>query len=104
MKIFLRCLLPAFAASLAWAAGMAYAAAPQPAQNDEQIKAALNGAIEARAHYLGDVTIQVAREVAAGKEVPAFVNAGSQAVTASNVAEFPRDGLFAEYRPKVLGN
>ena len=57
MKIFLRCLLQAFAASLAWAAGMAYAAAPQPAQNDEQIKAALNGAIEARAHYLGDVTI-----------------------------------------------
>lgn len=54
--------------------------------------------------YLGDVTIQVAREVAAGKEVPAFVDAGSQAVTAANVAEFPREGLFAEYRPKVLGN
>ncbi|RGP35386.1 substrate-binding domain-containing protein [Pseudotabrizicola alkalilacus] len=54
--------------------------------------------------YLGDVTIQVAREVAAGKEVPAFVDAGSQAVTAANVAEFPRDALFAEFRPEVLGN
>ena len=29
----------------------------------------------------------MAREVAAGKEVPAFVDAGSQAVTAANVAE-----------------
>lgn len=52
--------------------------------------------------YLGDVTIQVAREVAAGKSVPAFVDAGSQAVTAANVAEFPRDALFAVYRPAVL--
>lgn len=52
--------------------------------------------------YLGDVTIQVAREAAAGKEVPSFVDAGSKAVTADNVSEFPRDGLFAEYRPEVL--
>lgn len=52
--------------------------------------------------YLGDVTIQVAREVAAGKEVPAFVDAGSKAVTPDNVADFPRTGLFAEYRPDVL--
>ena len=35
--------------------GLTHAAAPQ--QSDEQIKAALNGAIEARAHYLGDVTM-----------------------------------------------
>lgn len=52
--------------------------------------------------YLGDVTIQVAREVAAGKEVPAFVDAGSKAVTAENVGDFPRGGLFAEYRPEIL--
>ena len=54
--------------------------------------------------YLGDVTIQVAREVAAGKEVPAFVDAGSQAVTIANVKDFPADALFAQYRPKILGN
>lgn len=52
--------------------------------------------------YLGDVTIQVAREVAAGKKVPEFVDGGSKAVTAKNVGEFPRKGLFAEYRPEVL--
>nr|WP_319247243.1 substrate-binding domain-containing protein [uncultured Celeribacter sp.] len=52
--------------------------------------------------YLGDVTIQVAREVIAGGDVPAFVDAGSMAVTEENVGDFPRDGLFAEYRPDVL--
>ena len=54
--------------------------------------------------YLGDVTIQVARELAAGKTVPAFVDAGSQAVTAANVGDVPRDALFAQYRPQVIGN
>ena len=39
---------------IAGCCGLAYAAA---AQSDEQIKAALNGAIEARAHYLGEVTM-----------------------------------------------
>ena len=39
---------------IAGCSGLAYAAAPQ---SDEQIKAALNGAIEARAHYLGEVTM-----------------------------------------------
>lgn len=53
--------------------------------------------------YLGDVTIQVAREAAAKKEVAKFVDAGSTLVTSKNVADFPREGLFAEYRPKVLG-
>ncbi len=52
--------------------------------------------------YLGDVTIQVAREVAAGKKVPTFVDGGTAAVTAANVGDFPREGLFAEYRPEVL--
>ena len=52
--------------------------------------------------YLGDVTIQVAREVIAGSDVPAFVDAGSMAVTEENVGDFPREGLFAEYRPDVL--
>jgi len=54
--------------------------------------------------YLGDVTIQVAREAAAKKAVPRFVDAGTAAVTKDNVGEFPHDGLFAEYRPKVLEN
>jgi ribose transport system substrate-binding protein len=53
--------------------------------------------------YLGDVTIQVAREAAAGREVPKFVDAGTQLVTPQNVGEFPHEGLFAEYRPKVIG-
>ncbi|WP_051540727.1 substrate-binding domain-containing protein [Ahrensia sp. 13_GOM-1096m] len=52
--------------------------------------------------YLGDVTIQVAREAAAGNEVSKFVDAGSKAVTVDNAADFPREGLFAEYRPEVL--
>lgn len=52
--------------------------------------------------YLGDVTIQVARELIAGDAVPAFVDAGSMAVTADNVGAFPRAGLFAEYRPEIF--
>ncbi|OBZ94966.1 sugar ABC transporter substrate-binding protein [Pararhizobium polonicum] len=53
--------------------------------------------------YLGDVTIQVAREAAAKKPVSKFVDAGTALVTKDNVKDFPREGLFAEYRPKVLG-
>ncbi|SFQ38304.1 substrate-binding domain-containing protein [Nitratireductor indicus] len=53
--------------------------------------------------YLGDVTIQVAREAAAGKDVPSFVDAGTALVTPENVGEFPHSALFAEYRPQVLG-
>jgi len=52
--------------------------------------------------YLGDVTIQVARELAAGRAVPKFVDAGSKAVTPENVGDFPRSGLFAEYRPNIF--
>ena len=52
--------------------------------------------------YLGDVTIQVARELAAGRAVPKFVDAGSKAVTPENVGDFPRGGLFAEYRPNIF--
>lgn len=52
--------------------------------------------------YLGDVTIQAARQAAAGKEVPAFIDAGTKAVTPENVGDFPRDALFAVYRPEVL--
>jgi len=54
--------------------------------------------------YLGDVTIQVAREAAAKKPVPSFVDAGTAIVTKTNVGEFPHKGLFAEYRPQVLDN
>jgi ribose transport system substrate-binding protein len=52
--------------------------------------------------YLGDVTIQVAREAAAKKPVPKFVDAGSVLVTADTVSKVPHAGLFAEYRPTVL--
>ncbi len=52
--------------------------------------------------YLGDVTIQVARQAAAGKKVPAFVDAGTALVTPDKVGEYPHTELFAEYRPQVL--
>ncbi|MCW8208406.1 sugar ABC transporter substrate-binding protein [Verminephrobacter aporrectodeae subsp. tuberculatae] len=52
--------------------------------------------------YLGDMAVQTAREISAGKKVPAFVDAGTRAVTRANVAEFKRTGLFAEYRPAVF--
>ncbi|MCV3768905.1 substrate-binding domain-containing protein [Rhizobium sp. TRM95796] len=52
--------------------------------------------------YLGDVTIQVAREAAAKKSVPAFVDAGTSLVTPENVSKFPHTALFAEYRPEIL--
>jgi len=52
--------------------------------------------------YLGDVTIQVAREAAAKKSVPSFVDAGTALVTPENVSKFPHAGLFAEYRPEIF--
>jgi ribose transport system substrate-binding protein len=52
--------------------------------------------------YLGDITIQTAREVAAGKKVPSFVDAGTAVVTKDNVKQIKHDGLFGEYRPKVF--
>lgn len=52
--------------------------------------------------YLGDVTIQTARQVVAGEEVPEFVDAGTTLVTPDNVGEFKRDNLFAVYRPEVF--
>lgn len=51
--------------------------------------------------YLGDVTIQVAERVAAGDDVPEFVDAGTTIVTPDNVEEFLGDKLFAEYRPAL---
>ena len=52
--------------------------------------------------YLGDVTVQTARQVVAGEEVPEFVDAGTTLVTPDNVGEFERDNLFAVYRPEVF--
>jgi ribose transport system substrate-binding protein len=52
--------------------------------------------------YLGDVTIQTAREVAAGKKVPEFIDAGTTLVTKKNVDQFKLDALFASYRPDVF--
>ncbi|MFM0731794.1 substrate-binding domain-containing protein [Paraburkholderia sediminicola] len=51
--------------------------------------------------YLGDITIQTARQVVAGKKVPAFVDAGTAVVTKDNVKQIKHDGLFGEYHPKV---
>ena len=52
--------------------------------------------------YLGDVTIQTAIEVAGGKQVPEFVDAGTTLVTKKNVDQFKLDALFASYRPEVF--
>jgi ribose transport system substrate-binding protein len=52
--------------------------------------------------YLGDVTIQTASEVAAGKKVPEFIDAGTTLVTKKNVDQFKLDALFASYRPDVF--
>ena len=52
--------------------------------------------------YLGDVTIQTAREVASGKKVPEFVDAGTTLVTKKDVDQYKLDGLFASYRPEVF--
>ncbi|MBA8853578.1 ribose transport system substrate-binding protein [Ochrobactrum intermedium] len=54
--------------------------------------------------YLGDVTIQVAIQAAAKKDVPKFVDAGTEVVTKENVSKFPHESLFAEYRPEALAN
>ena len=52
--------------------------------------------------YLGDVTIQTARQVAAKKTVPAFIDAGTTLVTSANVGQFDLEALFARYRPKIF--
>lgn len=66
-------------------------------KGDHYIATALNDP-----KYLGDVTIQVAIQAAAKKDVPKFVDAGTEVVTKANVSKFPHDGLFAEYRPEAL--
>ncbi|MEN5299642.1 substrate-binding domain-containing protein [Brucella sp. TWI559] len=66
-------------------------------KGDHYIATALNDP-----KYLGDVTIQVAVQAAAKKDVPKFVDAGTEVVTKDNVSKFPHEGLFAEYRPEVL--
>lgn len=66
---------------------------------DDYIATALNDP-----KYLGDVTIQVAVQAAAKKDVPKFVDAGTDVVTKDNVSKFPHEGLFAEFRPAALAN
>ena len=44
--------------------------------------------------YLGDVTIQTAREVASGKKVPEFVDAGTTLVTKKDVDQYKLDGCL----------
>ncbi|MFD1200051.1 substrate-binding domain-containing protein [Brucella gallinifaecis] len=66
-------------------------------KGDHYIATALNDP-----KYLGDVTIQVAVQAAAKKDVPKFVDAGTAVVTKENVSKFPHESLFAEYRPEAL--
>lgn len=66
------------------------------ANGDQYIATAFNDP-----RYLGDVTIQVAMALIAGKTVPAFVDAGTQLADKSNAAGAVSDALFAEYRPTL---
>ncbi|MCK4207163.1 substrate-binding domain-containing protein [Brucella pituitosa] len=68
-------------------------------KGDNYIATALNDP-----KYLGDVTIQVAVQAAAKRDVPKFVDAGTEVVTTDNVSKFPHESLFAEYRPEALAN
>ncbi|WP_455296960.1 substrate-binding domain-containing protein [Brucella pituitosa] len=68
-------------------------------KGDNYIATALNDP-----KYLGDVTIQVAVQAAAKRDVPKFVDAGTEVVTKDNVSKFPHESLFAEYRPEALAN
>ncbi|WP_273729063.1 substrate-binding domain-containing protein [Brucella gallinifaecis] len=68
-------------------------------KGDNYIATALNDP-----KYLGDVTIQVAVQAAAKKDVPKFVDAGTEVVTKDNVSKFPHESLFAEYRPEALAD
>jgi ribose transport system substrate-binding protein len=52
--------------------------------------------------YLGDITIQTAREVVAGKKMPPLVDAGTEVITKDDVKQVKHDTLFGEYRPKVF--
>ena len=63
---------------------------------DQFIATALNDP-----RYLGDVTIQVAQAVKAGKQVPAVVDAGTEVVTKDNVGTYVGDALFAQYTPQI---
>ena len=67
------------------------------AEEDNYIATTLNDP-----RYLGDVTIQTARVVAAGNSVPEFVDAGTLLVTPENVDEFDRSELFAGHRPEIF--
>ena len=67
------------------------------ADSDSYIATTLNDP-----RYLGDVTIQTARELAAGEDVPDFIDAGTALVTPENVGDYPNDNLFAEYRPTIF--
>jgi ribose transport system substrate-binding protein len=61
---------------------------------DQYIATALNDP-----SYLGEVAIDVARKLAAGQSVPAFVDAGTQVLTKANAAQVKHDATFGEYRP-----
>ena len=64
---------------------------------DQYVATALNDP-----RYLGEVAIEAARALAAGKSVPNFVDTGTQVVTKANVAEVKHDSTFGEYRPGAL--
>ena len=64
---------------------------------DQYVATALNDP-----RYLGEVAIEAARGLITGKTIPAFVDAGTKAVTKADAAEIKHDATFGEYRPGAL--
>ena len=63
------------------------------AGGDQYIASALNDPVK-----LAEVTVHTAQQVAAGQKEPAFIDAGTAAITKQNVSDFSTDGLFARRR------
>lgn len=60
------------------------------ASDDQYIATALNDPVK-----LAQVMVVTAQQVAAGQKEPAFINAGTAAITKQDVAQFSTDGLFS---------
>ena len=60
------------------------------ATGNQYIATALNDPVK-----LAQVMVAAAQQVAAGKKQPAFINAGTAAITKQNVGQFSTDDLFA---------
>ncbi len=65
-------------------------------EGDQYVATALNDPV-----YLGQLTVDAAVAAAQGEDVPEEIDAGTQAVTPENVAEFVGDTTFGAYEPEM---